>query len=76
MHRFAALTMGLMLATAGAARADEPRPVPLTRFAREAVAARASISSIDLRAQRLRNPGRHDPGILLSGGYVVTAPAQ
>jgi hypothetical protein len=31
MHRFAALTMGLMLATAGVARADEPRPVPLTR---------------------------------------------
>src|SRR5206468_1480574 len=31
MRRFAALTMGLMLATAGVARADEPRPVPLTR---------------------------------------------
>ena len=46
------------------------------RFAREAVAARPSISGIDLRAQRLRNPGRHDLGNQLWDGYLVTAPAQ
>src|ERR1700723_3197087 len=31
MRRTTTLTLGLMLATAGAVRADEPRPVPLTR---------------------------------------------
>ena len=50
--------------------------MPAHRFAREAVTARPSIRGIDLRAQRLRNPGRHDLGIQLSDGHVVTAPAQ
>jgi len=38
------------------------------RFAREAVAARPSIRGIDLRAQRLRDPARHDLGNQLSDG--------
>ena len=67
MHKHVALAMGLMLALAGAGRADEPRPVPLTRpemkqFLEDMKARKPRIPLPELTEAEKSRPGERGSG--------------